>query len=1033
VFDSHVVSGLSEAAGNGGKLPQSISAAYDEYAYNGDTARSAQGMTARERKETLLAIYLNNPWVSACVDVIAKRITSGGLVIEPTVEKPNEKNRETLEKFALRVNDDWDMLQYVRASITDELIFGDTYTEIVWKDGLPYQLYKIDGITMSYKANRYGHIEQYYQQLDSTTERNPLDPRDIVRWWFPHPRAALDPFSPIERVQDAVLLDKKMVNWLITFFQKGAKFPYSVEFQGDKDEADRFLMWFRANYTGEKNAHLPPVTYNGAKINPSGKGSIDIDFDRGLDRMRGIVLTAYHVPPAIVGIIESGNIGGGTGEDQEKSFQYNACDPVRHTFFEKFNYRIVQTGFGIYDYRYTTRYADFRNDEALAKVQDMHVRNGTLLIDEARAESGKKPYADGVGAVPVIITTKEITPVPRLKDLEDEARQTAQVELDTKQAQLDKLKEPPSQGATNQPEQPVQKAGTQKPPEGKTNEESTSMADMAAMLKPLQGKAFDIDFLRMMIEHHAAAIDMSELVPERTSHDELKKLASGIITAQTGEITTMTDWLASWYHTTPTDEHARPVNPVKIIPQPFQEAGQDHSTGMMLAFLLDKDTAQKLALPGGETIDDLHITLAYLGDMEDDAPTDGTLRPDTSPHKIREAIAGVASQAQPLTGVVGGLGRFFPAETDTTPIIALVDVPGLVEFRTKLVTAVQAVGYHAAANHGYTPHITLDYIDASAPMPIKDVPALPLILDTVTLCIGEERIPFRLGKSEEPPQKQESASPVMTKAALTKQIAALFDRIIARGTQDGADIHTAFSFTHSDYEAMADLLARGYLSAKEAAHAKAASTVASRIQIAPWHPQASDEVDARLWAQEQVQGLGATYQQTVASLIEKLSNESSETRGQLDEGLIGGLINAAALAAGVAGGIKAFVEWKAPQIANVVIGSGSQDGIDQAIEDILDAAAGADGFIAGGDAGFVPGMSGTPDGGGDLIGDMVNGGLDRIGVQCVPAESSSDICSEYAGNTYTLEEYANLEITFPAHPNCPHEWQLVILDDGGEA
>ena len=171
----------------------------------------------------------------------------------------------------------------------------------------------------------------------------------------------------------------------------------------------------------------------------------------------------------------------------------------------------------------------------------------------------------------------------------------------------------------------------------------------------------------------------------------------------------------------------------------------EQHTGMMLAFLLDPATAQQLAIPGGEPPSDLHVTLAYLGDMEDDEPTDGTLRPDTSPFKIREAITSIASEAKPLAGVVGGVGRFFPAETDTTPVIALVDVPGLAEFRTKLVQAVGAANYTVVDNHGYTPHITLAYVDAEAPMPVKSVPPLPLVFDTVCLAVGEERYSFRLG------------------------------------------------------------------------------------------------------------------------------------------------------------------------------------------------------------------------------------------------------------------------------------------------
>jgi HK97 family phage portal protein len=465
VWDSHI----TESAGGGGKgkLPQSVSLSWDENEARGieSSMRSWQGLTPRERKEILLAIYLANPWVSACADVIATRICSGGFTVEKVSEETEDNNEhhDQLMNFCLRINDDWDFLQYARASILDELIFGETYTEIVWKDGVPFQLYKVDCVTMGYKVARTGQIIRYEQQLTSTSEKNFLDPKDIIRWWFPHPHAAADPFSPIEKVQDAVNLDKKMVNWTTTFFQKGAKWPSYTKFPGDEHEATRFLEWQRENYTGEKNAHLPPVVWGDADIIPLGKGSMDIDFPGGRDRNRTEVLSAYHVPPAPVGIIESGNIGGGTGEDQDKGLQYNACDPVKHAYLEKLNYRVSKRGFNIHDYRIGLRYADYRNDESLATVQDKHIRNGSITINEARAESGKRPYKDG-GDTPIVVASKDVFPVPRLDDMAVEQSQSAQLDIEAKQVANEKAKNPPEPtllpGQTNQPGKPNQNKGT---------------------------------------------------------------------------------------------------------------------------------------------------------------------------------------------------------------------------------------------------------------------------------------------------------------------------------------------------------------------------------------------------------------------------------------------------------------------------------------------------------------------------------------------------------------------------------------------
>jgi uncharacterized protein (DUF305 family) len=53
----------------------------------------------------------------------------------------------------------------------------------------------------------------------------------------------------------------------------------------------------------------------------------------------------------------------------------------------------------------------------------------------------------------------------------------------------------------------------------------------------------DVRFMTRMIHHHAQAIEMAELVPERTSNPQIRTLAGRIINAQNDEIAIMRRWL----------------------------------------------------------------------------------------------------------------------------------------------------------------------------------------------------------------------------------------------------------------------------------------------------------------------------------------------------------------------------------------------------------------------------------------------------------------------------------------------------------
>jgi uncharacterized protein (DUF305 family) len=53
----------------------------------------------------------------------------------------------------------------------------------------------------------------------------------------------------------------------------------------------------------------------------------------------------------------------------------------------------------------------------------------------------------------------------------------------------------------------------------------------------------DVRFMRHMIAHHAQALEMSALVPERSSHDQVRLLARRIAMGQADEMALMEHWL----------------------------------------------------------------------------------------------------------------------------------------------------------------------------------------------------------------------------------------------------------------------------------------------------------------------------------------------------------------------------------------------------------------------------------------------------------------------------------------------------------
>ncbi|MES2471112.1 MAG: DUF305 domain-containing protein [Patescibacteria group bacterium] len=74
-----------------------------------------------------------------------------------------------------------------------------------------------------------------------------------------------------------------------------------------------------------------------------------------------------------------------------------------------------------------------------------------------------------------------------------------------------------------------------------------TMSGMTSGLEGKTGDKFDKAFITGMIVHHEGAVAMAQSALQNAKHEEIKKMAQAIITAQTNEITQMKAWLKAWY------------------------------------------------------------------------------------------------------------------------------------------------------------------------------------------------------------------------------------------------------------------------------------------------------------------------------------------------------------------------------------------------------------------------------------------------------------------------------------------------------
>jgi 2'-5' RNA ligase len=588
----------------------------------GTTKQNAgyQGSTDRRAfLDELYGAYLACPWSSASVDVIAKTVTAGGLEIAPDadVNNPEQVPDPTAEVAAAQklldfVNPREDSRQLARGGIQDLGIFGDAFYELVWFAGSVVAVYSLDAPSMIPLADEHGTVMGYSQVLDPQRTVD-FDEHEVIHISLDAPRGGLYGVSPTQKNLIPITSWLFAAGLLKETMRKGNPRPMHIDhpLTIDKTEIERQRQQYMVRNLGIANIGSPLMTSGGANVTENGQNQIK-EYLETLAGQRDTILSGYGVPPSKVGVIESGNLGGGTGTSQDKTFRVNTCGPVAETFLEKLTFHLLMQAFGITGWRAAFGDVDWRDDKVVEDIRDTRIRNATWTINRARAEVGEPPVPGGDS--PVLVDRQNMVLVADL---------------------------------------PAYSTATVKALEAKGTPAPAVPADAAA----------------------------------------------GVVV---------------------------PVPDAKA-----KESISEVSAGVMVALVPPAEVAASLAVEGGLPVEELHVTLAYLGQDIDD------------PEALATLVQAWALATPPLECSISGIGVFAPTVgSDGLPVTyASVDCADLPAARQRLVDLLTASGQPVATTHGFTPHMTLAYDEVEG-----DVASVVTswTSESVVLFVGGERTAFPL-------------------------------------------------------------------------------------------------------------------------------------------------------------------------------------------------------------------------------------------------------------------------------------------------
>lgn len=158
-------------------------------------------------------------------------------------------------------------------------------------------------------------------------------------------------------------------------------------------------------------------------------------------------------------------------------------------------------------------------------------------------------------------------------------------------------------------------------------------------------------------------------------------------------------------------------------------------SGIMIAVYIPAEVAASLAIEGGEPADDLHVTLAYIPKVGQDAQAFSI---------VCEAAAIVARSFAKPEAWIGGHGIFNGSPTSDGKDVywASFNCPALTAVRGELLRMLDAAMVDVSMKHGYTPHVTLKYLDASESAPATPPKTVPFSVPTIAVVSSAFRAEF---------------------------------------------------------------------------------------------------------------------------------------------------------------------------------------------------------------------------------------------------------------------------------------------------
>lgn len=225
--------------------------------------------------------------------------------------------------------------------------------------------------------------------------RTVFDPEDIIHDAYPSPLDEFGGTSALQAGRVRVETEEFASKYQANFFKNNARPDFILETAGkvSGEQKDEIREAWNKKHQGAKNTGKGAILEGGLKYQQVSISQREMDYIESMKFTRDDILVAFGVPKPIVAITDDVNLA--NAQTAMEIFLKETIEPEINRLVEKLNEHLIYPEYG--DNFYIDYDKSFlpKNEKEDAEIDEILLRSGIKLINEAREERGMEPMEGG--------------------------------------------------------------------------------------------------------------------------------------------------------------------------------------------------------------------------------------------------------------------------------------------------------------------------------------------------------------------------------------------------------------------------------------------------------------------------------------------------------------------------------------------------------------------------------------------------------------------------------------------------------------